>query len=234
MKNKLSTLLLPKMLLVLGITISYFTVSAQKGDWANFTKYKDANSVDKTLSSNMRQVIFMGNSITQGWYTMDSAFFKSNHYLGRGISGQTTSQMLVRFRKDVLDLSPKAVVILAGTNDIAGNTGDIELQNIAGNLFSMAELAKAHGIKVFLCSVLPAYDYPWSRGKEPYKKIPQLNQLIENYAKANNVTYVDFYTKMVDQRGGLSSNLAKDGVHPTMQGYKIMEDIILNALKKSL
>ena len=144
--------------------MSSFNAAAQAGDWAKFSKYASSNQEDKLLPLSERQVVFMGNSITEGWYNNNASFFKSHHFLARGISGQTTSQMLVRFREDVLERSPKAVVILAGTNDIAGNTGDISLQNIVGNLASMAELAKAHGIKVLLCSVLPAYDYPWSKG----------------------------------------------------------------------
>lgn len=223
--------------LVLGLGLGLASMQqakAQKGDWANFKKYEASNQVVRNLAQSDRQVVFMGNSITEGWYNTDSSFFQTHHFIGRGISGQTTSQMLVRFRKDVLDLHPKAVVILAGTNDIAGNTGDIALDNIMGNLASMAELAKAHGIKVLLCSVTPAFDYPWSKGKDPNVKIPELNKLMQAYARKNNVQYVDYFSKLADQRNGLPDSLAKDGVHPTLEGYKIMEEIVLKAIKKVL
>ena len=233
-KSKFSRLFLPALLLGIGLSTSYLSANAQKGDWANFKKYEAANKADKDLPASERKVVFMGNSITEGWYRNDSSFFKTNHFIGRGISGQTTSQMLVRFRKDVLELKPKAVVILAGTNDIAGNTGDITLPNILGNLASMAELAKAHGIKVLLCSVTPAFEYPWSKGKEPNIKIPALNKLIQQYCENNGVRYVDFFSKMVDERGGLPASLAKDGVHPTLEGYKIMETAVLGAIEDLL
>lgn len=207
-------------------------VIAQKGDWANFSKYESSNNVTKLLPASERQVVFIGNSITEGWFRMDSMFFKANHFVGRGISGQTTSQMLVRFRKDVIELQPRAVVILAGTNDIAGNTGDISLENIMGNLKSMAEIAKVNGIQVFLCSVTPAYDYPWSGGKHPDVKIPELNKMIQQYANSNGFTYVDFFSNLTDDRNGMPESLAKDGVHPTLEGYKIMENVILKALEK--
>ena len=223
---------------MLMMGLGYFTgitkVMAQKGDWANFHRYEADNQIVKAKPSSERKVVFMGNSITEGWYHNDSSFFKSNHFIGRGISGQTTSQMLVRFRKDVIDLKPRAVVILAGTNDIAGNTGDISLDNIMGNLASMAELAKSHGIKVFLCSVTPAFDYPWSRGKHPNVKIPQLNKLIADYAQKNHLTYVDYFSKLADSRNGMPADLAVDGVHPKLAGYKIMEEVVLKSLKKVL
>lgn len=219
-------------MLTLGLGLFNGKLLAQKGDWANFQKYEASNQILKTQPKSERSVVFLGNSITEGWYNTDSSFFKSNHFIGRGISGQTTSQMLIRFRKDVIDLAPKAVVILAGTNDIAGNTGDITLENILGNLASMAELAKAHGIKVFLCSLTPAFDYPWSRGKDPNVKIPKLNKMIQDYANKNHFTYVDYFSKLADSRNGLPENLAKDGVHPTLEGYKIMENIVTQSLGK--
>lgn len=176
----------------------------------------------------------MGNSITDFWYNNDSSFFLKNNYIDRGISGQTTSQMLVRFRKDVIDLQPKAVIILAGTNDIAQNTGYISLENIFGNIVSMAELARAHHIKVILCSLTPAFDYPWRRGMEPNSKIPQLNAMIKGYAKRNKMMYVDYFSAMTDGQNGMRKNLSKDGVHPTLEGYKIMEGLSEKAIEKSL
>ncbi|WP_448672870.1 MULTISPECIES: SGNH/GDSL hydrolase family protein [Chitinophagaceae] len=213
------------------IVMSSLLKAQEKGDWANFGRYEASNQTARVLPESQRKVVFMGNSITEGWYNQDSAFFKNNGFIGRGISGQVTSQMLVRFRQDVLNLQPQAVVILAGTNDIAGNNGSISLENIYGNIVSMAELAKAHGIKVFISSVLPAAEYPWSPGKEPNVKIPQLNKMLAGYAQNNNIVYVDYFKKMVNAQNGLDKDLSHDGVHPTLKGYKIMEDLVLPLIK---
>ena len=172
----------------------------------------------------------MGNSITDGWWPADSTFFIQHNFVDRGISGQTTSEMLVRFRQDVIDLHPKTVVILAGINDIAHNNGVISLEHVFGNLVSMAELAKVNGIRVIFCSVLPAYDFPWRRGLEPADKVIRLNQMIKAYADKQGLTYVDYHSAMKDERNGLPSNLSKDGVHPTLEGYKIMEKLVLEAI----
>jgi lysophospholipase L1-like esterase len=161
-------------------------------------------------------------------------FFKDRPYINRGISGQTTPQMLLRFRQDVIDLQPKAVVILAGTNDIAGNTGPSTLEMIEDNLASMAQLAKANGIKVILCSVLPAFDYPWRPGMEPNVKIPELNKWIKAYAEKNKFIYVDYFSAMADDRNGLPSDLSKDGVHPNKKGYEIMQPMVEKAIAKAL
>ena len=142
--------------------------------------------------------------------------------------------MLLRFRQDVIDLQPKAVVILAGTNDIAGNTGPSTLEMIEDNLASMAQLAKANGIKVILCSVLPAFDYPWRPGMEPNVKIPELNKWIKAYAEKNKFIYVDYFSAMADDRNGLPSDLSKDGVHPNKKGYEIMQPIVEKAIAKAL
>ncbi|MEO6818468.1 MAG: SGNH/GDSL hydrolase family protein [Ginsengibacter sp.] len=207
---------------------------AQKGDWAAFGRYEKSNEVVKQLPQSKRQVVFMGNSITDMWIQSDSTFFISNNYIDRGIGGQTTSQMLVRFRKDVIDLHPQAVIILAGTNDIAGNTGEISLDNILGNIASMAELAKVHHIKVLLCSITPAFDYPWQKGLQPNIKIPVLNKMIEEFAKANDFAYVDYFSALNDGNNGMKKELATDGVHPTLEGYKIMEAIAIKAISKVL
>ena len=175
----------------------------------------------------------MGNSITEGWVKTYPEFF-SDHYVNRGISGQTTPQMLIRFRADVIDLKPAAVVILAGTNDIAGNTGPSTLEMIMDNLKSMTEIAKSNGIKVVLCSVLPAYDYSWRPGKEPNIKIPALNKMIKRYARKNGVIYVDYFSAMVDDKNGMKEELTNDGVHPTAAGYDVMQPIIEKAIKKAL
>lgn len=201
---------------------------SQQNDWAQFGRYAEANKSVETPT----RVVFMGNSITDGWWNTDSLFFQNNRYIGRGIGGQTTAQMLVRFRADVIDLQPKAVVILAGTNDIAQNNGYIAPENILGNIISMAELAKANNIDVILCSILPAYEYGWRKGLEPADKIIALNKMIKEYADRHNLTYVDYHSALKDARNGLPEKYSKDGVHPTMDGYKIMERLISEALKK--
>lgn len=201
---------------------------SQQNDWAQFGRYAEANKSVETPT----RVVFMGNSITDGWWNTDSLFFQNNRYIGRGIGGQTTAQMLVRFRADVIDLQPKAVVILAGTNDIAQNNGYIAPENILGNIISMAELAKANNIDVVLCSILPAYEYGWRKGLEPADKIIALNKMIKEYADRHNLTYVDYHSALKDERNGLPEKYSKDGVHPTMDGYKIMERLISEALEK--
>jgi lysophospholipase L1-like esterase len=160
------------------------------------------------------------------------AFFANNSFVNRGISGQTTPQMLLRFRQDVINLKPSAVVILAGINDIAGNTGSISIDVIAENIFSMAELARTHNIEVVLCSVLPAADFSWRPGLEPADKVIKLNKLIAKYANEQNLIYVDYYNSMVNESKGLKETLGNDGVHPNAQGYEIMESLLENALLK--
>ena len=204
-----------------------FSFSQEKTDWANFPKYEKENARVRKLPASERKVVFMGNSITEGWVRTDSAFFAQNVFIGRGSSGQVTSQMLVRFRKDVLELNPKVVVILAGTNDIAENQGPIALENVFGNIVSMAELARYHGIKVIICSVTPASEYPWRKGKNPDVKIPELNTMLANYAKKNKIVYADYFSQMANANNGLDKELSNDGVHPTLAGYKIMEKVIL-------
>lgn len=208
--------------------LASFSLFSQQNDWAQFSRYAEANKTVKTPT----RVVFMGNSITDGWWGADSLFLKNNRLIGRGIGGQTTAQMLVRFRADVINLRPKAVVILAGTNDIAQNNGYIAPENILGNIISMAELAKANNIDVVLCSILPAYEYGWRKGLEPADKIIALNKMIKAYADQNNLTYVDYHSALKDERNGLPEKYSKDGVHPTMEGYKIMESMILKALEK--
>ena len=201
-------------------------------DWAHLKKYEQSNSELKKINEPDR-VVFMGNSITEGWSFLDKDFFKNNPFVNRGIGGQTTPQMLIRFKPDVVNLNPKAVVILAGINDIAGNTGPITIENIAENIISMAEIAKANEIKVFICSTLPAIDFPWSPGMEPGPKVIKLNSILKNYCDSNNIPYVDYFSAMSDEKGGLKVpeyTTADDLVHPNLAGYKVMEKIILKAL----
>ena len=206
----------------------------QTNDWPELRRYRSANAQLSTPVANENRVVFMGNSITDAWIDKRPDFFKTNPYLDRGISGQTTPQMLVRFRQDVIDLHPKVVVILAGINDIAGNTGPSSLEMIEGNLASMAQLAKANRIKVVLCSVLPAFSFPWRPGINPIQKIIDLNKWIKNFADKNGFVYVDYYHAMVDERKGLPENLSSDGVHPTAAGYKIMEPLVQKGITKAL
>jgi lysophospholipase L1-like esterase len=180
------------------------------------------------------RIVFYGNSITIGWLDAMPGFFEGKAYINRGISGQTTPQMLVRFRQDVISLEPKAVVILAGTNDIAGNTGPMTLKQILGNLISMSQLAKTNNVEVVLCSVLPASDYPWRPGLEPNLKIPQLNAMIKEYAENNNVIYLDYFSALVNDANGMDKELAHDGVHPTKKGYEIMAPLAENAINEAL
>jgi lysophospholipase L1-like esterase len=203
-------------------------------DWAHLKKYEKENEKLKKINEPNR-VVFMGNSITEGWSNFDKDFFINNPFVNRGISGQTTPQMLIRFKRDVVNLNPKAVVILAGINDIAGNTGPILLENTAENIISMAEIAKANNIKVYICSTLPAIDFLWSPGLEPAPKVIRLNSILKDYCTKNNITYVDYYSSMVDDEGGLKVpeyTAANDLVHPNLAGYKVMEKIILSALEK--
>jgi len=201
-------------------------------DWAHLKKYEQSNSELKKINEPDR-IVFMGNSITEGWSNFDKDFFINNPFVNRGIGGQTTPQMLIRFKPDVVNLNPKAVVILAGINDIAENTGPVTIENIAENIISMAEIAKANEIKVFICSTLPAIDFPWSPGMDPGPTVVKLNSILKNYCDSNNIPYVDYFSAMSDEKGGLKVpeyTTADDLVHPNLAGYKVMEKIILKAL----
>jgi lysophospholipase L1-like esterase len=224
--------------LALGlISLSLFFANySQAQDWADLSHYRNENTKIGLPVSGENRIVFMGNSITEGWGRICPDFFSGKPYVNRGISGQTTPQMLVRFRPDVINLKPAVVVILAGTNDIAGNTGPSTLEMIEDNIVSMADLAKANGIRVILSSVLPAYDYPWRPGVNPAEKIAALNEWIKSYADKNGIIYLDYYSSMVDERKGLKAEFTADGVHPNEAGYKVMaplaETAIAEALKK--
>jgi lysophospholipase L1-like esterase len=205
-----------------------------RSDWANLKRYEADNKSLKPAATGEKRVVFMGNSITEGWLRADSAFFANRPYIDRGISGQTTPQMLIRFRPDVIDLKPAVVVILAGINDIAQNTGPMTLEQTFGNIVSMAELAKANKISVVLCSVLPAFDFPWRPSLQPAGKVVQLNAMIKNYAAKNKVIYVDYFAAMVDERNGLKAEYTYDGVHPTLAGYKVMEPLAEKGIAAAL
>ncbi len=203
-------------------------------DWPNLKAFQESNAQLSPPADGEDRVVFMGNSITIGWLNSRPEFFKDKPYVNRGISGQTTPQMVLRFRQDVIALRPKVVVILAGTNDIAGNTGPSTLEMIADNIKSMAELARANGIKVVLSSTLPAYDYPWKPGLEPAGKIIALNKMIKAYAKEEGHIYLDYFSAMADERNGLPKKFANDEVHPTKEGYQVMEPLVEKAIAKAL
>lgn len=206
-------------------------VAGQQRDWANYGRYAGTNASLTTAPA----VVFMGNSITEGWGRNRPEFFAENNFACRGISGQVSAQMLCRFRADAINLRPKAVVILAGTNDIAGNNGPIENEHIAENIVSMAELALAAGIRPILCSVLPAAKYPWRPEIESVpEKIADLNARLQQYAAKRGLTWVDYYSAMDAGDGSMRSEYTKDGVHPTPEGYAVMEGVIRPVLAEWL
>lgn len=202
-------------------------------DWPNLEKYRASNEAI-LASREFPEVVFMGNSITEGWASQRPEFFEANRIAGRGISGQTTPQMLIRFTPDVLDLQPKAVVILAGTNDIAGNTGYASLKMITDNIRAMAELARANDIKVILSSILPVYSYPWSPKIKAVERIAEVNQWMQAYAEANGFVYLDYFPALADEQQGLKQEYSGDGVHPNDLGYETMEPLVLEAIEKAL
>ena len=202
-------------------------------DFADMARFRDADRELAPPAPGENRVVFMGDSITEGWDLARS--FPGKPYINRGISGQTSPQMLIRFRQDVIDLKPKVVVILAGTNDIAGNTGPMTLRQSEDNLASMAQLARANGIRVVLCSVLPSVRFPWRpQVKNAAPKIADLDQWIKPYAAQHHYVYVDYYSKMKDAVGGLPKNLSHDGVHPLPAGYAIMAPLAQAGIEKAL
>ena len=217
-------------LAVILLPISSLSAQAQR-DWAGFNRYAADNAA--LLSRHVKpKVVFYGNSITQIWYEIRPEFFESNGFVGRGIGGQTTSELLVRMRQDVIDLHPKKVIIMCGTNDIAQNNGAISLKHTMGNIISMCELGKANKIQPILCSALPARAFYWNPSiTDAPEQIRALNQLIRAYAQKKHIPFVDYYSAMVDENGGLPKHLSDDGVHPTDAGYQIMEPIILRILQ---
>jgi lysophospholipase L1-like esterase len=211
------------------------TASVQSQDWPNFERFREANKKVGFPAINENRVVFMGNSITQGWIDYGNPeLFSENPFINRGISGQTTPQMLVRFRADVIALQPKAVVILAGINDIAGNTGESTIEMIQDNLISMVQLAQTNNIKVILSSILPANKFTWRPEVYPVDKVIAMNEFIKNYAGENNCLYIDYYTPMVDDEKGLKIEYSEDGVHPNKAGYAVMTPLVLEAIRKAL
>ncbi len=218
---------------ILGIMI-LLSVAAHAQNWANTTKYSAENQLLSSVKSDNR-IVLMGDSITEFWKQRDPAFFEDKPYLlNRGIGGQTTPQMLARFDQDVIALRPNVVVILAGTNDIAGNTGPISIDGIMENLIQMAERAANHQIKVVMCTLLPAAAFPWNPSVNPTEKIIALNKKIKAYARKKGIVCADYFAVMADQDHRLKKEYSGDGVHPNKKGYKAMEPVLQAALQQTL
>ena len=208
-------------------------VSQAQDDWTNFKRYEAANNDVRALPQEQRKVVFMGNSITENWVRYHKAFFDDNGYVGRGIGGQTTYQLALRFYEDVVRLQPKAVVINGGTNDIAQNNHTYVEDRTFQNIVTMAEMAKAHKIKVILTSITPCEHYGWRpEVKDVIAKIKSLNARIEAYAKQNKCLYVDYFSAMANERGAMRDGISEEGCHPNMEGYAIMEPLVQAAIRK--
>ena len=209
-------------------------MQAKLADWPQLEHYRAANAALPLAAPGEDRVVFYGASMTEGWGRNGSTFFPGKPYVNRGISGQTTAQMVVRFRQDVIDLHPKAVLILAGTNDVAGNTGPMTPEMTEENWQSMADLAKANGIRVIFASITPSTDFPWRRGLHPAEKIRALNAWLKEYCAAHSLTYLDYYTSLTNAEGGMKAELTVDGVHATVKGYEVMAPLAQAAIDKTL
>jgi len=203
-------------------------------DWPNLGRYRAENEALPPPSAGEKRVVFFGDSITDAWGRSVGEFFPGKPYVNRGISGQTTPQMLIRFQQDVVHLHPAAVVILAGTNDIAGNTGPTTNQMVEDNFASMADIAKQSGIKLVLASILPAYSYPWKPSIQPVERIRELNAWLKEFCEKHKCVYLDYYSAMADEKGAMRPGLASDGVHPTAQGYAVMAPLAEKAITHAL
>lgn len=203
-------------------------------DWPDLARYRGADAVLPPPAPGENRVVFMGDSITDMWGRREKPFFPEKPYINRGISGQTTPQMLVRFWPDVIALQPKVVLILAGTNDIAGNTGPSTPQMIEDNLMAMAELAKANHIRVVLSSILPAANYPWKPSIDPVQEIRAINEWMRSYCAGEGCIYLDYYSAMANPAGGMKQSLTIDGVHPNQAGYDVMAPLAEKAISAAL
>ena len=226
-----------KCLLVFGIFSTSLLQAQSKindnwADWANFRKYAEQNKAVPARIKGEKRVVFLGNSIFEGWIRLRPEFFAGKPYYDRGISGQTTPQMLLRFYEDVLALDPDVLVLKAGINDIAQNTGPYNPLQTLNNIKAIAQLARVNNIKVILCSVLPASDFRWRPGLEPGDKVIALNNAIRDFAKTEGFYYLDLYSAVVDDKKGMKAEYANDGVHPTVEGYKVLEPLVEDAIRK--
>jgi len=204
-------------------------------DWPNLSRYQDKNRSVGLPEKGKQRVVFMGDSITEEWSNLYPDYFDTKGYINRGIGGQTTPQMLIRFKPDVIDLEPDIVVILAGTNDIAGNTGPSNVKMITDNIFSMAELARAHQIKVVLSSILPVFEYEWAKEiKDVPATIDSVNDELKKYVNDHGLVYLDYFSSMVEERKGLNKDYTYDGVHPNQDGYILMSSLAEKVLSRLL
>ena len=209
-------------------------MEAKLADWPQLGRYRAENAALAPAAPGEQRVVFYGDSITDAWGRGAGDFFPGKPYVNRGISGQTTPQMLVRFRQDVIDLHPAAVVILAGTNDVAGNTGPMTPEMTEDNFKSMIDVAKANGIRVIVASILPVADFPWRPGMHPAAKIQALNSWLQGYCVNHSVIYLDYYSAMADANGGMKPGISVDGVHPNAKGYAMMTPLADAAIDKAL
>ena len=203
-------------------------------DWPDLARYRNENASLPPISSGEKRVVFFGDSITDSWGRRVGVFFPGENFINRGISGQTTPQLVIRFQQDVVDLHPTVVVVLAGTNDIAGNTGPSTPQMTLDNFASMAAIAKANHIRMVIASILPAAAYPWKPGVKPAEPIRQLNESLKNLSSREGLIFLDYYSAMADANGGMRPGLSSDGVHPTAKGYEIMTPLAEVAIKQAL
>ena len=199
---------------------------ANNEDWPNLAYFHNKNISLGSPIENEKRIVFMGDSITEEWSNLYPSFFSNRSYINRGIGGQTTPQMLLRFKPDAIDLHPHIIVLLAGINDVAGNTGPSTVKMITDNIFSMAELAMNKDVKIILSSILPANAFPWNDAIENVSStIISINSLMKDYALSNGIVYLDYYSPMVDENEGLNSDYTEDGVHPNKEGYKVMSGL---------
>jgi lysophospholipase L1-like esterase len=216
--------------------LSDLSAQAANPDWAQLGRYRAEDAALPAPTPGTQRIVFYGDSITDSWGRHEGLgpFFPGKPYVNRGISGQTTPQMLVRFQQDVVHLHPAAVIILAGTNDIAGNTGPSTPEMIEDNFKSMTAIAEANGIKVVLASITPAFSYPWKPAIQPVPIIREVNQWLKEYCDSEHLVYLDYYSAMSDVNGAMKPGLASDGVHPTAAGYAIMAPLAEAAIAKTL
>ena len=230
MKVDFKVIVIQIVILAFTPLLSFCQNDVMKNDWANLKKY-DSENKELSTTPTSKRIVFMGDSITEFWKVNDSSFFDKSK-INRGISGQTTPQMLLRFPQDVISLKPEAVIILAGINDIAENNGPISNEGILENIIAMSELAKANNIKVILCSILPANRFNWNLKISPANRVIELNKMIQSYANKNKIIYVDYFSQMVDDENGLQKQYGEDGVHPNKEGYEVMKSIVTEAIER--
>ena len=225
-----TTTLLSFLLISTTCLVAQKKVGQNWTEWTNFSRYAEQNKNTPAPAKGERRVVFLGNSIFEGWLSLRPEFFENKPYHDRGISGQTTAQMLLRFYEDVVALNPEVLVLKAGINDIAENTGVYSQKNTLNNLMAIAQLARANKIKVIICSVLPVSEFPWRKELNPGDKVISLNNELKKFAASNKFYYLDLYSFVVDDNKGMKSEYASDGVHPTVAGYKVMEPLLEEAI----